>query len=184
MEFTFRRARFVRRQRRVVAIERRAIRAHVLDVLAHVAEDMRVVLRWQCTHAHEFLSADLDDLNAKVVMEMRNDFVGHVVGTPWQRLERLARQALWESPLHLVLSKFVGIFMGMVLDMFCENSIDITGARRDPARCRGLHYFQAEPRRHRSGLLCHLRTAAGRALDNSTKMKKSQKPIADTAAAT
>ena len=88
MEFTFRRARLVRRQRRVVAIERRAIRAHILDVLAHVAEDMRVVLRWQRTHAHEFLSADLDDLNAKVVMEMRNDFVGHVVGTPWQRLER------------------------------------------------------------------------------------------------
>ena len=91
MEFTFRRARLVGRQRKVVAIERRAIRAHILDVLAHVAEDMRVVLRWQRTHAHEFLSADLDDLNAKVVMEMRNNFVGHVVGTPWQRLERLAQ---------------------------------------------------------------------------------------------
>src|SRR5262249_40308532 len=45
-EFTFRRARLVRRQRRIVAIERRAIRTHILDVLAHVAKDMRVVLWW------------------------------------------------------------------------------------------------------------------------------------------
>jgi len=79
-EFTFRRARLVRRQRRIVAIERRAIRTHILDVLAHVAKDMRVVLWWQRTHAHEFLGADLDELNAQVVMEMRNNFVGHVVG--------------------------------------------------------------------------------------------------------
>ena len=98
MEFTFRRARLVRRQRRVVAIERRAIRAHILDVLAHVAEDMRVVLRWQRTHAHEFLSADLDDLNAKVVMEMRNNFVGHVVGTLWQRLWSYHRQGQGSEP--------------------------------------------------------------------------------------
>jgi hypothetical protein len=41
---------------------------------------MRVVLWWQRTHAHEFLGADLDELNAQVVMEMRNNFVGHVVG--------------------------------------------------------------------------------------------------------
>ena len=88
MEFAFRWACLVRRQGTVMAIERRAIGAYVLDVLAHIAEDMRVVSWWQRTHAHEFLSTDLDDLNAKVVMEMRNNFVGHVVGTPWQRLER------------------------------------------------------------------------------------------------
>jgi hypothetical protein len=33
-----------------------------------------------------FLGADLDDWNAQVVVEMRNDFVGHVVGTLWERL--------------------------------------------------------------------------------------------------
>ena len=100
MEFTFRRARLVRRQRRIVAIERRAIRTHILDVLAHVAKDMRVVSWWQRTHAHEFLSTDLDDLNAKVVMEMRNNFVGHVVGTLWQRFEQLAqspRETNWTT---------------------------------------------------------------------------------------
>ena len=52
------------RQRRVVAIERRAVGAHILDVVAHVTKDMRMVLRWQRTHAHEFLGADLDDWNA------------------------------------------------------------------------------------------------------------------------
>jgi hypothetical protein len=77
MEFTLRRTRLVRPQRRIVPIERRAVGAHILDVLAHVAKDMRVVLRWQRTHAHEFLRADLDDLNAKVVMKMRRDFIYH-----------------------------------------------------------------------------------------------------------
>jgi hypothetical protein len=38
-----------------------------------------MILWWQRTHAHEFLGADLDDLNAQVVVEMRNDFVGHVM---------------------------------------------------------------------------------------------------------
>jgi len=91
MEFTFRRARLVGRQRRVVAIERRAIRAHILDVLAHVTKDMRVILWRQRTHAHEFFSADLDDRNPKVVMEMRNNFVGHVAATLWQRFEQLLK---------------------------------------------------------------------------------------------
>ena len=64
VKFAFRWACLVRRQRRVVAIERRAIGAHILNVLAHVTEDMRMVLWRQRTHAHEFLGADLDDLNA------------------------------------------------------------------------------------------------------------------------
>ena len=76
VQFAFRWARLVGRQRGVVAIERRAIGAHILKIVAHVAEDMRMVLWWQRTYAHEFLGADLDDRNAGVVMEMRNDFVG------------------------------------------------------------------------------------------------------------
>jgi hypothetical protein len=63
-------------------LERWAIGALILNVLARVTEDMRM----QRTHAHEFLGADLDGWNAQVVVEMRNDFVGHIVGTLWERL--------------------------------------------------------------------------------------------------
>jgi hypothetical protein len=63
-KFTFRRACFVRRQRGVVAIKRRAIRAHILYVVAHIAKNMWMILGWQRTHAHEFLGADFDELNA------------------------------------------------------------------------------------------------------------------------
>ena len=79
MKFTFRWACLVWRQRRVVAIERRAVGAHILDVVAHVTKDMRMVLWWQRTHAHEFLGADLDDWNADIVVEMRNDLVRHAM---------------------------------------------------------------------------------------------------------
>jgi hypothetical protein len=64
VKFAFRRACLVRRQRRVVTIERRAIGAYILDILAHVTVDMRMVLWWQRSHAHEFLGADLDNCNA------------------------------------------------------------------------------------------------------------------------
>jgi hypothetical protein len=53
VQFAFRWARLVRRQRGVVAIERRAIGAHILNVLAHVAEDMRMVLWWQRADTHK-----------------------------------------------------------------------------------------------------------------------------------
>jgi hypothetical protein len=81
MQYAFRRARLVGRQRGVVAIERRAIGAHILNVLARVAEDMRMVLWRQRTDAHEFLGADLDERNAGLVVEMRNDFVCHGLHT-------------------------------------------------------------------------------------------------------
>ena len=73
----FRRPRGVRRQRRVVATERRAIRADVLGILAHVAIDVRVIERRHGADAHELLGADIDDRNAEVVMEVRNDCIGH-----------------------------------------------------------------------------------------------------------
>ena len=96
VQLAFRRARFVGRQRGVVAIERRAIGAHILNVLAHVAEDMRMVLWRQRTDAHEFLGADLDDRNAGLVMEVRNDYVSQFThlhmfcrdATSWQTKEK------------------------------------------------------------------------------------------------
>jgi len=38
---------------------------------------MRMVLWRQRTYAHEILGTDLDDRNAGLVVEMRNDFVRH-----------------------------------------------------------------------------------------------------------
>ena len=73
MQFAFRWVGLVGSQRRVAAIERRAIGAHILNILAHVAEDMRMVLWRQRTYAHECLGADLDDRHAGLVVEMRND---------------------------------------------------------------------------------------------------------------
>jgi hypothetical protein len=40
---------------------------------------MWVVLWRERTHAHEFPGADLDEWNAEIVMEMRDDFVCHVL---------------------------------------------------------------------------------------------------------
>ena len=51
----------------------------MLDVVAHVAVYMWVVERWHGADAHEFLGADLDDRYADVIVEMRNDRVGHVL---------------------------------------------------------------------------------------------------------
>lgn len=77
VQLAFRRARFVGRQRGVVAIERRAIGAHILQVVAHVAKYMRMILGWQRADTHELLGADLDDRYPGLVVEMRNDFVCH-----------------------------------------------------------------------------------------------------------
>jgi len=73
----FRRPRGIRRQRRIVAVERRAIGTDVLGVVAHVAEHMGMIERRLGAHAHEFPGADLDDRNARVVVEMGNDRIRH-----------------------------------------------------------------------------------------------------------
>ena len=49
----------------------------MLDVVTHVAIYVRVVERRHCADAHEFLGADLDDRYAQVIVEMRNNRVGH-----------------------------------------------------------------------------------------------------------
>src|SRR5450631_2773731 len=73
----FRRACRAGRQRRIEAIERRAIRADQLGVAAHVEKYMGVVERWCLADAHEFPGPDLDHGNAGVVVEMGNDHLGH-----------------------------------------------------------------------------------------------------------
>src|SRR6202167_1555048 len=73
----FRRPRGVRSQGRIVAIERRAIRADILGVLTHVAIDVRVIERWHGADAHKLFGADIDNRNAEVVVKMRNDCISH-----------------------------------------------------------------------------------------------------------
>src|SRR5437588_9809237 len=74
---TFGRNGLVGLELRIVAIERRAIGADEFVVVAHVAEHMRMIEWRRRADAHELLRADLDDRHACVVMEMRNDVLGH-----------------------------------------------------------------------------------------------------------
>src|SRR5690348_15447361 len=64
-------------ERRVVAVEGRAVGADDLAVVAHVEEDMRVVERRPRAHAHELVRPDLDHRHARVVVEMGNDRFRH-----------------------------------------------------------------------------------------------------------
>src|SRR5947209_15336777 len=75
----FRRDRLVGVELRIEAIERGAIRADELVVVAHVAEHMRMIEGRRRADAHEFLRADVDHRHARIVMEMRNDVLGHDV---------------------------------------------------------------------------------------------------------
>src|ERR1700761_6448235 len=60
-----------------IAIQGRAIRADDLVVIAEIEEHVRVVERWIGADAHEFLRSDLDHRDAGVIMEVRNNVVGH-----------------------------------------------------------------------------------------------------------
>lgn len=67
----------MRVERRVITIERRAIGTDDLAVIAHVAENMRMIHRRPGAHAHEFLGTDLDNRNAGIIVEVRNNVIGH-----------------------------------------------------------------------------------------------------------
>src|SRR6266508_6539620 len=67
---TFRRPCRVGIERRVVAIECRAIGADDLGGVAHVEEDVRMVERGRLADAHELPGADLDHRHARGVVEM------------------------------------------------------------------------------------------------------------------
>jgi len=63
----------------VVTVKGGAIRADVFGILAHVAEDVRMVVRRRGADAHELPGADLDDCNTWIVLKVRNDFVAHAL---------------------------------------------------------------------------------------------------------
>src|SRR5579883_2748718 len=74
---TFRGPGFLCGEARIVAVERGTIGADIFVIVAHVAEDMGMIERRQSADAHEFLGANLNDRDAKVVMEVRDDLIGH-----------------------------------------------------------------------------------------------------------
>src|SRR5262245_49708229 len=63
---------------RIVAVEGGAVGADELAVAAHVAEHVRMIERGRRADAHEFLGADLNHRDAGIIVEMRNDMVGHL----------------------------------------------------------------------------------------------------------
>ena len=71
------RPRRVRIELRVEAVERRAIGADDLVVVAHVEEHVRMIVRRRRADAHEFLGADLDHRHARIVVEMGDDVIRH-----------------------------------------------------------------------------------------------------------
>jgi hypothetical protein len=77
LEGAFGRPRRVRIERGVVTVEGRAIGADDLGVRAHVEKHMRMVERRTGADAHEFTRADLDHLNARIIVEMGNDGFRH-----------------------------------------------------------------------------------------------------------
>src|SRR5690606_8835086 len=67
-----------RPERRIVAVEGRAIRADDLRLIAHVEEDVRMVEGRAGADAHELPHADRDRLDTPVVAEVRHHLIGHI----------------------------------------------------------------------------------------------------------
>src|SRR3954454_1021941 len=80
-QHAFRRARLAGGKIGGKTVQRRAIGTDDLVVIAKVEEDVRMVERRVGAHAHELLRADLDYRDAGVVVEVRDDMVGHLVFT-------------------------------------------------------------------------------------------------------
>src|SRR5262249_26882451 len=73
----FGRLRRMRVQGDVVFVEGRAIGADDLVIFTHVEKDMRVIKRWLRPRAHELARADLDLDEASLIVEVRNNVLGH-----------------------------------------------------------------------------------------------------------
>src|SRR6266852_8043854 len=73
----FRRTRLIAVQRRIVTIQRRAIGADRLTVVAYIDENMRVIERRRRPDAHEFPGADLDRRHPRIVVKMRDNLIRH-----------------------------------------------------------------------------------------------------------
>src|SRR5690348_6947030 len=67
----------IRLQRRIVAIERRAVGAYLIVLVAKIDEDVGMIIGNRSASAHEFLHADFDDAMSAVVLEMGNIVAGH-----------------------------------------------------------------------------------------------------------
>lgn len=67
----------MRIERRIEAVKSRAIAANDLVLVAHVAEDMRMVEGRAGAGAHEFMGTDLDHRHAGIVVKMGYDVVRH-----------------------------------------------------------------------------------------------------------
>jgi len=64
-------------ERRIVPIQRRAVRTDDFLVAPHVEKDVRMIVRRPGADAHELACADLDHRDAGIVMKVRNDVIGH-----------------------------------------------------------------------------------------------------------
>src|SRR5262249_5145947 len=67
------------------AIQCGAIGADDLVVIAEIEKHMRMIERRIGAHAHEFLRADLDHRNSGIVVEVRDDMIGHRY-SPWMAM--------------------------------------------------------------------------------------------------
>src|SRR5205085_7704611 len=65
-------------------VQRRAIGANDLVVVAEIEKNMRMIERRVGAHAHEFLRTDLDDRNSGIVMEVRDNIIGHRIHLEWR----------------------------------------------------------------------------------------------------
>src|SRR5437660_11601061 len=88
----FRRACRMGPKRRIVTKQRRAIGTDDLACIAHVEEHVRVIERSQLALAHELPRADLDDRDARRVVEVRNNPLRHVLKSAFDVTE-LTRRA-------------------------------------------------------------------------------------------
>lgn len=68
---------FTRLQLWLIAIQRRAVGADRLILIAHVDEDVRMIEGRVCADALELLDSDLDGRMPGVVLEMGNGNAGH-----------------------------------------------------------------------------------------------------------
>src|SRR5215470_7168791 len=86
LQHAFRRPGLARLQVGGKAVQCRAIGADDLVVVAEIEKHMRMVERRVGADTHEFLRPDLDHRNAGIVVEVRNDVVGHNLFTLGSKL--------------------------------------------------------------------------------------------------
>src|SRR5437016_818507 len=89
----FRRACRMGPKRRIVTKQRRAIGTDDLACIAHVEKHVRVIERSQLALAHELPRADLDDRDARRVVEVRNNPLRHVLKSAFDVTELTRRAA-------------------------------------------------------------------------------------------